>query len=82
MSKRARITLAPDVEVQPNQDVDAILSGNGRVGTAQGPAAKTPETPASVSAPKRTLNTDTVIKVVLMGLAVVAAVLLFKGRKP
>lgn len=82
MSKRARITLGPSVEQQPDQVAEAILAAEDEFQPVRGPKGTAPPSSNAVPPTERTLNVGAIVKVVLVGLAVVAAVLVFKGRKP
>ena len=88
MSKRARITLNPETETESAKleaTVPAAEEAPGastlKHGSAREPAAAVPRETARSEAGENKSSAGTVIKAVLVGLAVAAVVLLLKGRK-
>jgi len=83
MSRRARITLNPEAEVdtEPNQDRVATPLPETETNTRDNFAAAA-DKPARPSAPaSRTLSVGTIIKIVFAGLAVASLVMLWKNRR-
>ncbi|MEN8763374.1 MAG: hypothetical protein ABF290_13160 [Thiogranum sp.] len=83
MSKRARITLNPEMETEPYQATQAESvplpdkeppTHNGFTAAADKPSR--PSLPA-----QRALNVGIIVKVVLAGLAVASLLLLWKNRR-
>ena len=81
MSKRARITLNPEVGIPPNRVGEAVRTQQGDAPAPKRTAWASSPRAAAAPPPKKPLSTGTLIKVVLAGVAVMAVVLLLKGRK-
>ena len=83
MSRRARITLTPEPEVnsEPNQATETAALPETEAHPHDGLSAAA-DNPASPSAPaKRSLSVGTIFKAALAGLAVASVLLLWKNRK-
>ena len=82
MSKRARITLTPESAGEPeppqapDPSPDVATSDRSRFTAAED---NRPEQPAPVG---KALDTRTIVKIVVTGLAVVSMILLWKHRRP
>jgi hypothetical protein len=83
MSKRARITLNPEMETEPNQATQAKSAPSPETESpAHNGFAAATNKPSRPSPPgKRALNVGTIVKVVFAGLAVASLVLLWKNRR-
>lgn len=83
MSKRARITLNPEVDSNSDQDTEATPEPATEPDTQTSftNAADSPPAPATNSK-WLALNTGTIVKAVFVGLAAVSIVLLWKSRRP
>ena len=82
MSKRARITLTPEAAGEPEPQEQAAPSPDTLTNTRSHFNAaddKRPEQPAPAGI---ALNTGTIVKAVIGGLAVVSMILLWKNRRP
>jgi hypothetical protein len=80
MSRRARITLEPEVETPFAEDTAAPEPEPGVTDDAS--VAGADDVAATAAAGRAGLNKATIIKTVLAGLAVVAMVLIWKNRRP
>jgi hypothetical protein len=80
MSRRARITLEPEVEPPFVEDTAAPEPEPGV--TEDAPVAGADDVAATAAAGGTGLDKATIIKTVLAGLAVVAMVLIWKNRRP
>ncbi|MDJ0958954.1 MAG: hypothetical protein QNI91_18950 [Arenicellales bacterium] len=81
MSKRGRITLDPDVEIEADQESEAAVAPEPEV-HAQSTVIHGNSTRSMVDAAKKMLTTGTIVKTVLAGLAVVSLVILWKNKRP
>ena len=79
MSKRARIKLNPDLHLRVVPDTGTAQTPELEAKARKGPEVATSPPPVPTD---KSLSAGTVFKVVLAGLAVVAVVLLLKGRRP
>ncbi|MFM1892516.1 MAG: hypothetical protein RLZ44_1593 [Pseudomonadota bacterium] len=75
MSKRARITLESEPQTTIEQEAEQVAA-------RQAPSPEPAGLGAAVAGLAGRLNTATVLKAALVGVAVVAAVLLWKNRRP
>ena len=82
MSKRASITLNPEVETEPNLATETAPLPETEAHAYNGfaPAADKPARPPAAA--QRALNIGTIVKLVFAGLAVASLVLLWKNRRP
>jgi hypothetical protein len=83
MSKRARITLNPEMETEPHQATQAESAPSPGTESPghNGFAAATDKRSRPPLPGKRALNVGTIVKVVFAGLAVTSLVLLWKNRR-
>ena len=79
MSKRGRITLDPDVEIEADQEPEATVAPETEVHAQRTPVPGN-NTRSMVDAAKKMLTTGTIVKTVLAGLAVVSLVMLEKQK--
>jgi hypothetical protein len=83
MSRRARITLNPEAEIetQPKADARPAPSPERDARTHSRFAAAEAKASAPSAAAGRVLNTRTIIGAVVAGLAVISVVVLLKNRR-
>jgi hypothetical protein len=81
MSRRARITLEPDVETTFSEDTAVPEPETGVTGDASA-AGGAEDVAATAVVGRGGLDKSTIFKTVLAGLAVVAMVLIWKNRRP
>ena len=81
MSKRARITLAPEAEQVPQQD-EAPARAADKVSPTHQTDSEIDDSPPGSFTASALAGAGTVVKVLVAGLAVVSLVLLWRSRRP